>query len=74
MNCPKEIPDALLHEDWARNIHGQTLGRLNERGGLSPAEIIGNIERLDFFVILNLDEQTCVQKINNILFKILNNE
>ena len=43
----KEFPTELLNEEKAYKIHGQTLKRLNERGGLSYFEIY-----------LNLSEQT----------------
>lgn len=42
---PDEIPNEKLSEDWANRIHGQTLERLNERGGLSIAELIMNLKR-----------------------------
>lgn len=47
---PKTVPFSLLNEDWAQNIHGQTLDRLAERGGMSPDEIVMNMSRikLDF--------------------------
>lgn len=38
----------LLNEDWALKIHGQTLDRLAERGGLAPIEIFANVARLLF--------------------------
>jgi len=44
--CPNYIPDILLNEDMAECNHGQTLNRLNERGGLGPEEIMANIHRL----------------------------
>jgi hypothetical protein len=65
--CPAEFPDELLDEQWAQRIHGQTLKRLNERGGLSPSEIICNVEKLTFNVLLRLDDQQCVEKINIII-------
>jgi hypothetical protein len=40
--CPSSIPWAVIapHEEQARRNHGQTLQRLAERGGLSPAEAV----------------------------------
>lgn len=35
----------VLNEEWAKRNHGQTLERLNERGGLSVEEIMAIIER-----------------------------
>lgn len=43
--CPKFIRWSALNEEWALFNHGQTLTRLNERGGLSPCEALANIER-----------------------------
>lgn len=45
---PDTIPDSLLNADWALRIHGQTLERLNERGGLSLAEIVVNVKKLSY--------------------------
>ena len=42
---PKTIPMNLLNEWWAQSNHGQSLTRLAERGGLSPSEIVANIEK-----------------------------
>ena len=43
-HCPKEIPIEMLSEEMAQTNHGQTLLGLSERGGLSPDEMIMNIE------------------------------
>lgn len=48
-DCPKQIPFAMLSEKMAYSVHSQTLKRLNERGGMSPAEIVGNIEKINLF-------------------------
>lgn len=45
---PKSVPFSMLCEVWAQNNHSQTLTRLNERGGLCPAEMLANIERRKF--------------------------
>lgn len=45
---PKSVPFDMLCEAWAQNNHYQTLTRLNERGGLCPAEMLANIERRKF--------------------------
>lgn len=39
---PSEYPTELLNEAWAYRIHGQSLDRLNQRGGMSPYEIYLN--------------------------------
>ena len=43
-DCPKYINWSSLDEGWAKKIHNQTLERLAQRGGLSPSEIVMNIE------------------------------
>ncbi len=49
-NVPQEVPDGLLNEQQAKINHGQTLARLNERGGLGILEILWNIhqQKIDF--------------------------
>lgn len=47
-HCPKFIRWDVLDEGWAQKIHGQTLTRLAERGGLSPCEALANIERREW--------------------------
>lgn len=44
--CPETVPWDLLapHEKQALRNHDQTLKRLAERGGLSPAEMVAVIE------------------------------
>jgi hypothetical protein len=47
LGCPRSVPWSLVasHEAVARYNHGgQTLKRLNERGGLSPCELCAVIE------------------------------
>lgn len=44
---PAKVPMSILSEEWAQKIHRQTLNRLNERGGLCPAEIYLNINKID---------------------------
>lgn len=45
-DCPRDVPWSLLapHEAQAVRNHDQTLQRLAERGGLSPAEMVAVIE------------------------------
>lgn len=66
-DCPKEIPMSLLNEANAFGIHGQSLERLNERGGLSPIEIIGNIRNLPYSAFDSLNEGECIKQINQLL-------
>lgn len=48
---PEELPDELFNEDWAQKVHLQSLKRLNERGGLSPIEMLVNIRKLSLQII-----------------------
>lgn len=41
---------ALQFEDWAKKNHGQSITRLNERGGLSPLEFYCIMEGLMFSI------------------------
>ena len=45
MGTGARIPFAVLNEEWAQNNHGQSLARLQERGGLCPTEALAIIER-----------------------------
>jgi hypothetical protein len=38
----------MLNEEQAKRIHGQSLERLAQRGGLSPSEAMANVERRAF--------------------------
>lgn len=62
-NCPSEFPDELLDNTWALRIHGQTLARLNERGGMSPMEIVVNMERKNYRSFDILKKGECVEKL-----------
>lgn len=46
LGCPRSVPWRLLapHEKQALRNHGQTMQRLAERGGLSPAELMCVLE------------------------------
>lgn len=46
LGCPRSVPWEFIapHERQAINNHSQTLQRLDERGGLSPAEMMCVIE------------------------------
>ena len=46
--CALYVPWDKLDEKWALHVHSQTLKRLAERGGLCPAEIYGNIHKLEW--------------------------
>ena len=48
LGCPRDVPWDLVapHERQALRNHDQTLERLAERGGLSPAELLAVLEDL----------------------------
>jgi hypothetical protein len=52
LKCPTTIPWAMIepHEAQARKNHYQSLERLNERGGLSPCEIVAVLEDKDCYL------------------------
>jgi len=45
---PKAVQWGRLSNEWALKLHGQSLERLAERGGLSPLEIWWNVHHLPF--------------------------
>lgn len=74
-DLPEIIPDSFFDENWADKIHGQTLKRLNERGGLAPVEMICNIEKLtakEYYHQLEtkeLTEEIAIKKLLKIIHK-----
>lgn len=64
-NCPTEVPDGMLSEEWAQRNHGQSLARLNERGGLGIAEILANINQQRIFD--GKDTQEKVDELNKLI-------
>lgn len=62
-DCPKEFPNELLSSEYANHIHGQTLKRLDERGGLSPAEIVGNVNKLEWNFIVEMTKEDAIRRI-----------
>jgi hypothetical protein len=61
------FPTELMNEDWAKNIHGQDLATLDRRGGMSPQEIVGNIQRLSFRQISGMKIEDAVAKMTELL-------
>ena len=59
LGCPREVPWGFLapHEERAQGNHAQSLQRLNERGGLSPAEMMCVIENRKLWPITENDAQ-----------------
>lgn len=46
LGCPRFVPLPIVvaHAEQAHRNHGQTVARLAERGGLSPAELVKVLE------------------------------
>lgn len=64
-DCPKSVPFELLNEEQAMKNHSQTLDRLNERGGMSPIEIVANVLKKDCLWILLYDNTDQAIKVIN---------
>jgi hypothetical protein len=45
-DCPRAVTWSSLDPEHAERVHGQTLAQLAKRGGLTPAEIFGNVRRV----------------------------
>ena len=46
--CPAFVKWSELDDEWAIHVHSQTLKRLAELGGLSPVEIVFNVNKLEW--------------------------
>ena len=64
-NCPLDVPDGMLTEEWAQRNHSQSLSRLNDRGGLGVAEILANINKQKRFD--GKDTQEKVNELNRLI-------
>ena len=53
---PSFVRWSELNERQAQINHSQSLGRLAERGGLSPAEIVGNINGIGWSDLSSVTE------------------
>lgn len=58
---PDFVPDAILNAQQADLNHGQTLERLNERGGLGVEEIVCNITRIRLTYQTLFDHKKCCE-------------
>ncbi len=56
-DLPKFVKWRKLSEFWAQKNHSQSLERLAERGGLSPIEIVGNVEGIDWIDLSSVSEE-----------------
>ena len=54
MGTRLSIKFSLLSEEWAMRNHGQTLGRLAQRGGICPREAMAIIEGRPFKTVLSI--------------------
>lgn len=58
---PDFVPDAILNARQADLEHGQTLERLNERGGLGVEEIVCNITGIRLTYQTLFDHKKCCE-------------
>lgn len=67
VNNTTKFPTECLSEKWAQKVHGQSLARLDERGGMSPQEIFVNLNKLDLRLDqwAKLDEHECLEFLLN---------
>ena len=63
---PEYVRWSELSERWAQKNHGQTLTRLAERGGLSPCEIVGNVNRIEWINLSSITESQKVELLTRI--------
>ncbi len=56
-----------LSNDHALSTHSQSLDRLRERGGMSPAEILANIYGLSPFAYLEYSDELLANKLSEYL-------
>ena len=63
--CPDSVPIAILDEIWAKHIHLQDLQTLAFRGGMSPQEIMGNLQRKEFKDILAIPLREAIDFLMN---------
>tara|TARA_R110000765_G_scaffold78399_4_gene154098 strand:- start:882 stop:1160 length:279 start_codon:yes stop_codon:yes gene_type:complete len=68
---PSSVPFSILSEEWAQNIHRQSLDRLNERGGMCPLEIYLNIEKLG--IGIGVQDSLIISSINESINKTYQN-
>ncbi len=69
---PRVVPMDMLNEARALKNHDYTLDVLNERGGLSPMEIVANIEDVSFIELgqkhFIYDEDFFILELNKYLY------
>ena len=73
-DAPKSVPFDLLNAEVAFTVHGQTLERLAERGGLDPREMLSLMTGQNIFhgkigtsKIIDMDIYRAVAEIKRIL-------
>lgn len=71
---PEIVPDELLNEEQAQRNHGQSLSRLNQRGGMSVPEILFNIhkQKIDWSPGGCTDTQAKIDELNDIIARFHN--
>ena len=69
LKCPKHVPWDFIaaHEKQCLSNHGQTPQRLADRGGLSPAEMVGVVEGLSWNDICRMPVDEEVGRLRTLL-------
>lgn len=65
-NCVTSVGLDSLNGDWALHIHQRPLCALVKQGGMSPAEIVVNLERRPFGDIVKMCPDYAVRVVNQI--------
>ncbi len=65
LGCPRRVPWDFVepHEAQVRHNHDQTLARLHERGGLSPAEIVAVVTGRGLSFVFDTSDVACVPEL-----------
>lgn len=64
--CARAVKISELDRFWILKIHGQSLERMAERGGLTPKEIMLNRRREPLMAIYGYSESDAVGIVNSI--------
>lgn len=62
---PQTVPFKMLSEEMAQKNHGQSLSRLNSRGGMGGMEILANIK--NNIIAIGIETQKDVDELNALI-------
>lgn len=66
-NYPDFVPDEMLSENQAQSNHGQSLKKLNERGGMAVYEILANIKGKRIMYGIGEESQQDIDELNDLI-------